>query len=55
MVHLFEDCNLCAIHAKRVTISECALKPLLAINLWHLSTALVSSEVSQHPANICSL
>jgi hypothetical protein len=21
-VHLFEDCNLCAIHAKRVTISE---------------------------------
>lgn len=22
-VHLFEDCNLCAIHAKRVTISEC--------------------------------
>ena len=23
MVHLMEDCNLCAIHAKRVTISEC--------------------------------
>ena len=23
MVGLFEDCNLCAIHAKRVTISEC--------------------------------
>lgn len=23
MVHLLEDCNLCAIHAKRVTISEC--------------------------------
>ena len=23
MVHLFEDCNLCAIHAKRVTISAC--------------------------------
>jgi hypothetical protein len=22
MVHLFEDTNLCAIHAKRVTISE---------------------------------
>jgi histone H3/H4 len=22
IVHLFEDCNLCAIHAKRVTISE---------------------------------
>jgi hypothetical protein len=22
MVHLFEDCNLCAIHAKRVTISK---------------------------------
>ena len=21
MVHLFEDCNLCAIHARRVTIS----------------------------------
>lgn len=21
MVHLLEDCNLCAIHAKRVTIS----------------------------------
>ena len=28
MVHLFEDCNLCAIHAKRVTIS--ALLPLSA-------------------------
>ena len=26
MVHLFEDCNLCAIHAKRVTIS--AQKPI---------------------------
>jgi hypothetical protein len=24
LVHLMEDCNLCAIHAKRVTISECA-------------------------------
>ena len=24
MVHLFEDCNLCAIHAKRVTISTSA-------------------------------
>ena len=23
LVHLLEDCNLCAIHAKRVTISEC--------------------------------
>ena len=23
MVKLFEDCNLCAIHAKRVTISAC--------------------------------
>lgn len=23
LVHLFEDCLLCAIHAKRVTISEC--------------------------------
>lgn len=22
IVHLFEDCNLCAIHAKRVTISK---------------------------------
>ena len=22
MVHLLEDCNLCAIHAKRVTISK---------------------------------
>ena len=22
MVHLLEDCNVCAIHAKRVTISE---------------------------------
>ena len=22
IVHLLEDCNLCAIHAKRVTISE---------------------------------
>ena len=25
MVHLLEDCNLCAIHAKRVTISTCYL------------------------------
>ena len=25
IVHLLEDCNLCAIHAKRVTISEWAL------------------------------
>jgi histone H3/H4 len=22
LVHMFEDCNLCAIHAKRITISE---------------------------------
>jgi len=26
MVHLFEDCNLCAIHAKRVTISASAAR-----------------------------
>ena len=24
LVHLFEDVNLCAIHARRVTISECS-------------------------------
>ena len=28
LVHLLEDCNLCAIHAKRVTISE---PPLLVL------------------------
>ena len=27
MVHLFEDTNLCAIHAKRVTISALQLSP----------------------------
>lgn len=27
VVHLFEDCNLCAIHAKRVTISKYWLEP----------------------------
>jgi histone H3/H4 len=31
MVHLFEDCNLCAIHAKRVTISK-----------WHLRSCMHS-------------
>ena len=34
IVHLFEDCNLCAIHAKRVTISESVffvLRPLLLL------------------------
>lgn len=25
-LQLLEDCNLCAIHAKRVTISECLLR-----------------------------
>ena len=29
MVKLFEDCNLCAIHAKRVTISEFHLGDVL--------------------------
>jgi histone H3/H4 len=29
MVKLFEDCNLCAIHAKRVTISACTASALL--------------------------
>ena len=28
MVHLFEDTNLCAIHAKRVTISKLFHLPL---------------------------
>ena len=28
MVHLFEDTNLCAIHAKRVTISALQASPL---------------------------
>ena len=27
MVHLLEDCNLCAIHAKRVTISARLREP----------------------------
>lgn len=33
MVHLFEDCNLCAIHAKRVTISECSLTQRVRLQL----------------------
>lgn len=46
VVHLFEDCNLCAIHAKRVTISECDLEPVLAMRL----------VVSQHGSHVlCSL
>jgi hypothetical protein len=53
MVHLFEDCNLCAIHAKRVTISELhteivlyaleltpRLNELLCIVLWLWSSFL---------------
>jgi len=33
MVHLFEDTNLCAIHAKRVTISE-TLVSIIPIPFW---------------------
>ena len=51
IVHLFEDCNLCAIHAKRVTISEhmltwtdnaeAALELHLMLQLYfHLATHL---------------
>jgi hypothetical protein len=38
MVHLFEDCNLCAIHAKRVTISE-----------WTDSLSAVGYTRKSHP------
>ena len=41
MVGLFEDCNLCAIHAKRVTISK-SLAP-------SLSADLPPSSVLVHP------
>ena len=46
MVGLFEDCNLCAIHAKRVTISECSnpldatREPLLPVSRPSVSHAL---------------
>lgn len=40
IVHLFEDCNLCAIHAKRVTISACVL--------WSPHALLAA-----HPASSC--
>jgi hypothetical protein len=33
MVHLFEDTNLCAMHAKRVTISE-TLVSIIPIPFW---------------------
>jgi hypothetical protein len=36
MVHLLEDCNLCAIHAKRVTISA----------FFHFSTAVPVLQVA---------
>jgi histone H3/H4 len=35
MVHLLEDCNLCAIHAKRVTISKCLMLTLLKLVKGH--------------------
>lgn len=31
MVHLLEDCNLCAIHAKRVTISALPVMYMLRV------------------------
>jgi len=41
MVHLFEDCNLCAIHAKRVTIMPKDLQlarrirgPVYGVSSW---------------------
>ena len=41
MVHLFEDCNLCAIHAKRVTIMPKDLQlarrirgPIYGVSAW---------------------
>ena len=41
MVHLFEDCNLCAIHAKRVTIMPKDLQlarrirgPVFGVSAW---------------------
>ena len=45
MVHLFEDTNLCAIHAKRVTISKpCNLPSLLA-----LSGVIVPATIENSP------
>lgn len=38
LVHLFEDAMLCAIHAKRVTVSKCSfvLNPsLISLFLWY--------------------
>lgn len=37
IVHLLEDCNLCAIHAKRVTISEWAA---VGVRWWRVTTPL---------------
>ncbi len=35
MVHLLEDCNLCAIHAKRVTISAFSTAiPVLQVDVY---------------------
>ncbi len=42
MVHLFEDCNLCAIHAKRVTISESAGAPLCHVTCAAWAAALTA-------------
>ena len=50
MVHLFEDCNLCAIHAKRVTIS--ASLPLSACVLLLSDTPLLSCSF---PPLLCLL
>lgn len=48
MVHLLEDCNLCAIHAKRVTISAGVSKDVHterasgAVCLWILDVCVLT-------------
>ena len=39
MVHLLEDCNLCAIHAKRVTISALLSCPRPVVGAYRLICA----------------
>ena len=62
MVHLLEDCNLCAIHAKRVTISAspgslaCPLEPACinwqdaspAIQACHAQSILLQQTFCRH-------
>ena len=51
MVKLFEDCNLCAIHAKRVTISAC-LRALLRSATVSLADSLRQSFARAVPKDL---